>query len=468
MKSKKILLIQPSNIKEKIPFKFKKIHSNYYNSLINYEKKILKDKGIFIKEPEINYNALSRGLLCIATFLKENGFNPIYLSMAIERKKYNCLNWREKILKKWVKGVDIVGITSYTSNFNKALAIAKTLKKIKPNLIIALGGAHANALGKEIIKNKCFDIIVLGEGELTFLNLCKKLINNESLDKVSGIIYKNNKKIIQNSFTPLLKGYDIPVPAYYLLPQNYNFQYILETTRGCPYSCSFCVETSFWKKVRFRDPKKIIEELKHIISLGFNTIHICDPIFTLNQEHIKKIIYEIKKNEIKMNFSCEARLELLNPEMISLLKELGVYKIFVGIESGSDKILKNMNKGVNFEIYYNTLKNIKGKIPYIDTSWLFGFPGETRETIEESTQKMEKLFKEGLINGIWPKILVPYPGTPLFSCPQEYDLKISSKNWNKYNRNGYPPVYKLKTLKKKEIYKGFMYFLQKAYFLYNK
>jgi anaerobic magnesium-protoporphyrin IX monomethyl ester cyclase len=423
--------------------------SELYEKLQN---KKLKKVGLKLVEPPCYSYQISRGLLCIATFLEKEGLGVKYVQMDFERNE-NPQYSDSEILEKHLDGIKIVGMTSYTHNFNVAKRLAHDIKKNNPNILLVFGGPHACALEDEVILEPSIDVIVRGEGEKVFREICL----SQNFEKIPSISYKKDGKILKNEdMLPPLNSDEILTPAYHLMDNIPNATFVLETARGCPNRCLFCDESSFWGGIRYRNLDEVSREIKEIKSRGYNTVHICDPIFPLKKERVREFSKICKS---KMNFNCNVRVETLDQEMLELLLESGIYSIFLGIESCSNKVLEFMNKRITFERYYEALKDIKknrkNELPLICVSWMIGHPGEDRETLKESFERMSLLIQEGLVDEVWPKVFVPYPGTEVFKNSEKYGLNIKNREWNDYLRQDCLPVYELETLSSEEIYEAY-------------
>jgi len=362
---------------------------------LEYQREKLLSLGFEIKEPPVYSYQISRGLLCIATKLIEDGFKPTYLQMDYEKDQHPEESI-EKILRPHTQNAKIARITSYTFNFDDAVEIAKTLKLTNPEIKVIFGGPHVTWLDIETIENPYIDIVVRGEGENIFRDVCRNLLNGKNLSEIKGITYKKeNGEIVRNSPAPFLKGEEIPMPAYALIKSIKNPTIVIETTRGCPMRCTFCAESAFWKIVRHRKINDVVEELKILRSvLGYNAIHICDPYFPINKKYSEELLHQIKTEKIEMYFNCNVRVDKLDMDTLRLLSSSNFYGVFIGIESGSNRVLREMRKGITYEEYYSCLKKIRKYIPIIDTSWMVGHPGENVDTIKESKEKIKLLLKE--------------------------------------------------------------------------
>jgi radical SAM superfamily enzyme YgiQ (UPF0313 family) len=365
----------------------------------------------------------------------------------------------EEILKQYAGDAYIAGITSYTFNFDEAVNVAKALKLINPEIKVVFGGPHVTWLDLEALENPYIDIVVRGEGENVFKELCKNLLKGKDLKEIKGITYRKEGKIIRNPPAPFFKSEEIPIPAYDLIKSIENPTIVLETARGCPMRCLFCAESAFWKVVRYRKIEDVIEEIKIIQSiLRYNAIHICDSYFPISKRYSEELLRRIKEEKIDMHFNCNVRVDTLELDTVRLLSSSNFYGFFIGIENGSDKVLKVMRKNIAFDQYYYSLKKIRKYIPIIDTSWMIGHPGEDTNTLKETMEKVQLLMKEQLVDGVWPKIFIPYPGTAPFHFPNKYGMEILTKDWRKYTRNSFP-VHRLRELSEYQIYNAYKKFV---------
>lgn len=455
-----ILLISPSFISSEAP-KLPKMIDDYFKMVATdkWEEK-LEELEINLRRPPPNGYQASRGLLSIAAYLEREGFKIKYLVVDYEMQENGNYDLKE-ILRKYLNGVEIVGITCHTFNYPEALRTLRFVKEINPTIKTVIGGVHATFMDKEIIKEKAVDIIVRGEGEQTFLEICK----NKPLKNIKGITYKKGR----NPDRPHLDLTKLPISAYHLLPDSDKISLGLETCRGCIFNCLFCSESKIWRGIRFRKIEDIIEELRLIQKkFKYNGIFFSDSTFVTNKKRVNELCSAIKKEKIDMHFSCSLRAELLTKEIIKKMKEIGFFEFYVGIESMSDTVLKVMNKNVTSKQYIKYCKQISLFDIILCTSWIVGHPGETKRTANESIKGMNYLLRKKYIDFVYPKLFIPYPGTPPFHFPKKYRMKILTKDWTKYDRFTTVPVYNLKNLNEFEISELYIKLIKNAFQYYDK
>jgi radical SAM superfamily enzyme YgiQ (UPF0313 family) len=316
---------------------------------------------------------LPLGLCYIASYLTYNGyetfvydaeFNPIGSSSVLIKevtenienyfKALDDMNneiWKE--IKNKIKSYspDVVGISVKTATFKAGLNIAKLCKEIDKNIVVIMGGPHICCNPEDIGRYDFVDYGVIGEGEITTLELLKNIENRKTPSNIKGVVYKNNGKTVITPRRELIKELDsIPIPEHEhiidldKIPREYHGEII--TGRGCPYSCTFCASSLVWeKKVRFRKPEKVVEEIEYILNkFGTNYFYIEDDTFTIKKDFAIKICDLLIEKNLPIKWSCETRANLVDEELIKKLKEAGCDDISIGVESGSDETLEKIKK----------------------------------------------------------------------------------------------------------------------------
>src|SRR3972149_5629868 len=295
------------------------------------------------------------GLALIAAVLERDGY-PVTVVDA------NALNLKVEAIMPLVKDADVIGLTAMTPSINIALETARHLKKAYPDKIIILGGAHATLLPEETLATAPeIDIIVRGEGEDTILKLLPALERKEPLTASNGISYRKEGKIISNpANSKLIDLNSLPFLAYHLLPwQKYNpppphgralpFAVII-TSRGCPYHCAYCSKPIFGRQFRAQAPARVADEIAHYQkTMGIKEFAFYDDVFTLDKKRVHNICDEIIKRGLKLHWTCETRVNLVDKELLRHIKQAGCYSVSYGIESGSPEILKTLDKGITLE-----------------------------------------------------------------------------------------------------------------------
>jgi len=389
---------------------------------------VFKESKISVVIPLIPLVSIAQ----LASISREENYTPLVLDLSVRRKTPVKLRI-ERIMKK-VKP-EFCGITFTTPLCEEAEAMAKFIKKIDPHTKIIAGGPHATIMPKEMLKGS-FDIIVIGEGEITL----KEILSGKSLEKIDGLAFKSGSEIVVNKPRKLIADLDdLPLPDYsifnnkdYFTPRincKKNPVAAMETSRGCIYGCVFCSKKVFGRCFRGKSPKRVVDEMEHILSFGYKEIHIWDDGFSTDLKRAKEICREIMKRNLKMpwNLYNGLRVNRIDKELLILLKKSGCYRISVGVESGTQKILDNINKGIKLEDTRKAFKLAREVGIETIAFCMIGLPGETEETMKKTIDFILEI--KPTISKL--SILMPLPGTPIF---EEWDKKgyIISKNWKDY------------------------------------
>jgi len=387
-----------------------------------YEKTNLK--GVAPSTPPL-------GLACLAGSLLKKGHIVEIFDFNLYEKGYQI--YADKI-KKFLP--DFVGITFVTPLIREADKVVKITKKIDSKIIVIGGGPHMSSFPELTLKETYFDIGVYGEGDFTIVDI----VEQEDLSKIKGIVYRKNKKIILNKSKEFIKNLDeLPFPAYtlyeirkYKIPSaiaRKNPVAWMETSRGCIFGCIYCNKSCFGKTFRIKSPERVVEEFKRIKELGFKEIHLTDDGFTTDIERAKKICKLLIENKINIGWSTITgiRVDRVDLELLKLMKSAGCYRIYYGIESGSQKILNRIKKGIRIEQVIKAVKWAKVAGLEVAGYFMIGLPGETKETMQE-TINFAKYLKLDLAK---ISITIPLPATEMFNELNKAGL-IKTKDWEKF------------------------------------
>lgn len=252
------------------------------------------------------------------------------------------------------------------------------LKEKYPNIKTIVGGPHITALHGEISKEKCFDIIAIGEAD----TVIQEILSTTSLKNVPGIYYKTSfGKIIFTGYREKIKDLNsLPYPAWHLfdlskyknsrLSSRKNPVGLIETSRGCSYQCNFCSKLTFGDQFRVKNPKRVVDEMEYMLSCGFREIHIADDSFTQDIKRAKEICKEIIRRGLKFPWSLinGIRVNFVDYEFFKLARKAGCWQVGLGIESGDQEVLNKINKKTSLAQVRKAV-NLAGRVG-IDT---FGF-----------------------------------------------------------------------------------------------
>lgn len=391
-----------------------------------------------IIESERGYNP-PLGLLLLAGYLMEHNTNHevIAIDAQVEELSYPQLEQRIRSLD-----FDIVGITAMTFTMLDVKKTIDIVKKVNPGCKVVLGGPHVNIYPAETIDIEGVDFLALGEGEIRFSELLDNINNIDKLKEIKGLMFRDSKD--QMTFTgppdilPEQVLDTLPFPARHLTPYKKYSSLLAKrtpittmiTSRGCPFNCSFCNRPHLGKKFRALSPQRVVQEFEECLKLGIHEFLIYDDTFTIQKERVKEICRLVIQKKLDIGFDIRARVDTLDHEMLALLKKAGCRGIHYGIEAGTQKILKVLQKGIDLpkakEVFDLTKKNKMQTLAY----FMIGAPTETLEDIQQ-TFKIATWLNPDFIH---LTILTPFPGTPIYR--EGLDKGIIKKDyWREFARN---------------------------------
>ncbi len=342
---------------------------------------------------------------------------------------------------------DVIGIATMTPTAEVALQVAQKLKETNKDLLIFLFGQHASVLPETFLyRDSPVDFCVIGEPELTVSEAVEKISQCKDFRKVDGIAFFDIKtnQVERNRERKLIENLDkLPFPKHEIfLNDAYKIFYpvllfrkakwgFMESSRGCPYACIYCSPTlrmSFGSKYRGRSPGNVVDEMEFLVSTGVNVIYFLDDVFTFDKKRVLGICAEIIRRNLKVKWLVQARFDHLDGEMLSNMREAGCTTLCLGVESGSDRILKILEKSETLEQIKSGHKLAKEHGFLTVCFFMLGCPTETREEIEGTFQLCKKLGPDMIQVAYY----TPYPGSKAFKELGEKE-KISFTKYSHYN-----------------------------------
>jgi len=307
-----------------------------------------------------------------------------------------------------------VGATSFTEARHNALDVLRVAKSLSSSIVTLLGGVHATHAYKQILENYPFvDIIFLGEGEVN-------LPGYFGTSQIGGIAYRGHGKLEVRERTFIKDLDDLPFPDYSDLdlrryidvggPMRGKPIVAVETSRGCPYNCTFCSSRSVWGNVRFKSVGRILKELEYLVEkYNYKMVSFVDDIFAVNKNRTKELCKGMEN--FGLVWQCQTRTDSIDIETLQAMKSAGCYLIAFGVESGAPSILENINKRESREDIKNAFKLCKEVGVEAVFNVIVGCPGETKGTLEETRQ----LIRECRPTGIGTAALRAYPGSQVWA-----------------------------------------------------
>jgi radical SAM superfamily enzyme YgiQ (UPF0313 family) len=357
----------------------------------------------------VNYPPLS--LLCLATNLKRNGFE-----CEIIHNELSKINIKEIIKDNPM----LVGISVMTSkHISISLDLSKKIKFLSPSTTIVWGGIYPSLEPKKCMKESSIDIVVKGEGEETIVDLAKVLKEKGNLHSVKGISFKHNGKIVSNGEREFISlddydvDYEITDLTKYILPLG-NGKKVMSfiTSRGCPYPCGFCYNTPFNnRKWRAYPVEKVIKTINHLVDkYNLDGIIFDDDNFFVDQNRAFAILENIKVP----TYYLEVRVNLINPKFMDRLIRTKPEWIFLGMESGNDRILSLMKKGFTVKDITDAVKVISKYPINMKASFIVGYPGETWQEIRNTLRLALKVYRLHKKTAFMFCPFIPLPNTPSY------------------------------------------------------
>ncbi len=412
------------------------------------------------------------GILYLAAYIRQFGHEvKSYDFQANEENFFDLLqNYKP----------EVIGITCQTALVYSTVHLAEQIKERLKNCYIIVGGTHPSCRPQDLLSGEAIDVAVRGEGELTLLELLEYLQGKISIDNIDGITFKREGKFITNKDRALIKDINtLPIPAVDLLPlDKYHCSpdlrigkkvMMLSTARGCPYQCAFCaMKESFNRTYRSRSTDMIFKEIDYYVkNYGADSLFIVDELFTANRKRVFEFCDRMIKEGYskKMKWWAQTRADCVDRELLLRMKEAGCRMLSFGIESGVDRLLKNIKK--NMTTKQNRLAVRAVRAAGIDArgSFILGLPGESfldsiKTIIFGLSLPLHRL-KFGLAT--------PYPGTELWDIALKEGQISEKEDWSRFSMMaGYtsheapyiPRGRSSRELKALQLFGNFVFFLK--------
>jgi anaerobic magnesium-protoporphyrin IX monomethyl ester cyclase len=311
---------------------------------------------------------------------------------------------------------DVVGFQMLTSTRASSLRIAKAVCEHSPRTNIVLGGVHASEMWKRLLLAHPDYTIVMKEAEISFAGLLAAFERGTSLLDVPGLALMSGGQPIITGPTPVAEDLDVlPFPRHDLFITPSTRFASLMTSRGCPFTCSFCSVAR--RPMRFRSVGNVVDEIEYIAKTfpQIETIRVWDDQFFYKVDRVIAICDEIVRRGIKMQFICLGRMKPLSKDLVLALERAGFIHVLLGLESGSAQVLERCNKKIKPADALSAARYFAGSSIDISMFLIVGLEGETRETVLETAELVQKIQEIKYFPG-WSNIGIAtiYPGTDLY------------------------------------------------------
>ena len=404
--------------------------------------------------------------------IRKHGFD-------IELWDYNVEDFTEESFIQRLKksNLGLVGLAAMTPSIKSAYKMATLIKTHSPHIVVVAGGPHVDALPVESMEEfPNFDVVVYGEAEETFVDLCERVERKEPLDGCLGIVHRKDGKIVKEPARPLIKDLDkLPYAARDIVDfNNYKkahverglsrrFMNIMEfmTSRGCPARCIFCASgANKPPTVRWRSLDNVLGEIDECVAkYGTNYVNLIDDTFTLNKNFVYGFSEAMKKRGLE--WGCLTRVDCVTKEMLHTMVDSGCIRVSFGVETGSPRIMAMNGKAVTINKVREAFKWAhEARLRIIDGTFMIGsHPDENMEDMEQTI----KLIREIKPTFFSVSIVTPIPGTAVYDMMKQEGL-ILTDSWEKFVYIGETPCWRTKHFSPEQLVKLQRYVMKKTYF----
>ena len=341
-----------------------------------------------------------------------------YVGAMLREHHYQCeiLNWHAvnrtpDLIRQTLaaKVPDVIGLSVLHANRWGAIEIARIAKQILPKATIVFGGVGATLLWRHFLHHfKEVDLCVLGEGEHAFLKVIEAIEadDKEAMEKIPGLALRKKGAVIKTGEPVRIRDLDrLPDPAV-----HFTFQHV-SSTRGCPGNCTFCGSPRIWgRKVKFHSPVYFVDQVERLHQKGAGFFYFSDDTFMLNRGHVMAICREILDRGLKISWAAISHVDYVDEEVLSWMRRAGCTQISYGVESGSPRIRRLLNKTIRTEQIRKAF-SLTTRYGILSRAYfIYGCPGETWDTIQETIDLIHEIRPLGVIF----YILDIFPGTALY------------------------------------------------------
>ncbi len=359
----------------------------------------------------------SLGLLTLGAYLRGAGVDVAMVDLTFERDVRPV----EAALRR--DRPTLVGVHTKTLTAPRAFEVAALAHA---HGAAAVAGGPDAATRPELYLSAGFDAVVPGEGERSLTDLAGRLVRGEPVEETPGLLTRAGGRLHRGPPRPTIRDLDtLPLPAWDLVDmERYLSQWERQTgerraavltSRGCPFDCSWCSKPTFGRTFRQQSPARVLEELSALKDrYGVNYVRFCDDVFGISRPWLETLLDGMLERDLALKFECLARVDLLKPDLLARMRRAGLARVYVGVESGSQKMLDLMNRGTKVQQIERTAQALRDA--GVRQYWflMLGYPGETLEDLEATFQLFRKFSPEEYS----VSIAVPIPGTRFHDAVQ--------------------------------------------------
>jgi len=363
------------------------------------------------------------GLAYMTAVLKNNDLEAKIVDLTVENLDLTAYLSREQ--------PEVIGVSAIVTNARGALTIAETAKKVLPRSFVVLGGPYPSMIGDRLLmRHREVDAAVVGEAELCFLELVKRLQDRKPLDAVCGLVFRKDNKIIVNPPTSPISPLDqIPFPAREELKMGLYGENAgtIFTSRGCPQQCVFCSRPVFGRRWCGHSPEYVLKEIEQLIKeYGVSTLSVLDDNFTVDLDRAERILDKIiaKKWKLAIYFWNGMRVDHMTKQLLTKLKKAGCTAINFGVEAVDPDVIEGIKKGVSLDQIEQAIKLTRELGIRANVFLMLGNPGDTAESADKIIGFVEKT----TVDGVHLSMATPLMGTGF------WDWVEKNGRWLGYDR----------------------------------
>lgn len=376
------------------------------------------------------------GLAYLAGQLRRDARCGVHV--AIIDAKFDRLDYAQTVARALAYDPDIVGLTAFTNEIKPAARVAGDIRRQSPSVRTVIGGTHVSALPAQTLAElEDFDIGVVGEGEITLVELVDALAAGRPLAEVAGLVYRDGDAIALSSPRTTVQHLDdLAPPAWDLLPRAERYLYMSQ--RGCPYRCAFCQNPN-GRAVRQHSVARVVSELGHIIdAYAPREIMMCDEIFTIDRERTRELLDAMIAAGVgqQVRWWAQTHVNVATRALFEQMRRAGCYRVGLGIETGDADAFKAMHKGISRRCVLDARAMAADAGLAVEGLFIIGHPNETWQTAMRTLQFAAELNPEVPVFST----MVPYPGTEIAELARrgQSGYRLISTDWNDYlNQTGH-------------------------------
>ena len=355
------------------------------------------------------------GLGYLAAVLEDRGFKLKIIDLNVESSA---------VLEKFLSCElpEVVGVSGVIGNARQAYAVARRVKALFPECFVVAGGPYASIMGEAmLVGHREIDSVVIGEGEVTFVELMERLRSKRDLNGVEGLIFRDGCKIESNSSRDLVEALDgLPFPARDKLPMELYGENggVLFTSRGCPYQCIFCSRSVFGRRWRSHSPEYVLTEIEHLRKhYGISSLSFLDDNFTFDLDRAEKILDGMiaKKLKLSLYFWNGIRVDSVTEELLSKMKRAGCIAINYGVESADPEVLARIKKGITLDQVDDAIRMTREAGMRANVFLMIGNPGDSVKVVDN----VKKFVDRVKVDGVHLSLATPIPGTEFWRWADE-------------------------------------------------